>query len=106
MSFSKALKELRVHFCQTSPASNGIRYTPRCVPNLKKARAQEQTDGGKSTDRTGQESFRADTSFMDSWALPPIAPCYLLQASNSPYRGTIVDFIYIATWIALTTYPE
>ncbi|KAF9418844.1 hypothetical protein BGZ94_009580 [Podila epigama] len=25
MSFSKALKELRVHFCQTSPASNGIR---------------------------------------------------------------------------------
>ncbi|KAG0232942.1 hypothetical protein BGW41_001689 [Actinomortierella wolfii] len=25
MSFPKALKELRVHFCQTSPASSGLR---------------------------------------------------------------------------------
>ena len=24
-AFTKSLKELRVHFCQTSPASNGIR---------------------------------------------------------------------------------
>ncbi|KAK9767800.1 hypothetical protein K7432_002081 [Basidiobolus ranarum] len=35
---SKQVKELRIHFCQTSPASNGLReYVAKSYPSLKEA---------------------------------------------------------------------